>query len=360
MKKIVSIITVMAMMVLIAASVVTPAMADVPADLPAPTPKKTGEQMMKKSVSHTVKIVVDGKALSEKGVIRNGRTFLPIAVLGESLGLSVTWNQSSKTAIIGDLGTSIEIKIGASQALINGRLASLDAPAFVLNGRTMVPVAFVAQHLGIGVSYDAKTKVVAINSSGRSQSQQPSQPEPQQPQPEQPSTPQPGKIQKVVIDGAEVPFEVINGRTYVPFNSLKSTLKIQKIAITHPFNHNEFLHFENNELEIAFITYPGGSEYFMGENPHGDSEARVIKSSKYGWLVPIKKIIQVFKLDYYVENGVMTVDSSTPGYIVEWGSIDPFNAAHRREFYEWQHYGTVNGVKYKGWDKDQGGPIQPY
>lgn len=362
MKKTISIIAVMAMMLLTAVSVVTPAMADVPADLPAPTPKKQ-VKMIKKSVSHTVKIVVDGKALSEKGVIRSGRTFLPIAVLGESLGLSATWNQSSKTAIIGDLGTSIEIKIGASQALINGQSVSLDAPAFVLNGRTMVPVAFVAQHLGIGVSYDAKTKLVSIDTQRGDQQtpqpQNPTNPEPQQP-PSQPSTPQPGKIQKVVVDGTEVPFEVINGRTYVPFNSLKSTLKIEKIAITHPFNEVDFLHFENNGLEISFTTYPGGSEYFMEESPHGDINARAIKSSENGWLIPVKKIIQVFKLDYHIENSMMSIDSSKPGFIVEYGAVDSLNEASRDEFYEWRHYGTVHGIKYKGWDKDQGGPIQPY
>ncbi|MDO5062875.1 MAG: stalk domain-containing protein [Peptostreptococcaceae bacterium] len=312
-----------------------------------------------KKTDSSITVSINGETLSEKGIVKNGRTFLPVAVIGKKLDLPIEWNQSTKTAVIKGNST-VEVKIGSKQALVNGEVVTLDVPAFVSGGRTMLPVAFIAKHLSLGINYDAKAKVVAINSSGRSQSQQPSQPEPQQPQPEQPSTPQPGKIQKVVIDGAEVPFEVINGRTYVPFNSLKSTLKIQKIAITHPFNHNEFLHFENGRLEISFTTYPGGYEYYMDENPHGDSEARVVKSSKYGWLVPVKKIIQVFKIDYYIENGVMVVDSSNPGYVIKWGPIDPLDNAYRSEFYEWQHYGTVHGVKYKGWDKDQGGPIQPY
>lgn len=45
---------------------------------------------------------------------------------------------------------------------VNGKSISMDTPAQIINGRTMVPVRFVSEALGAKVSWDEKTSTVII------------------------------------------------------------------------------------------------------------------------------------------------------------------------------------------------------
>lgn len=183
MKKNIKKIATMLVAMLMAVSMVVSAWADSPADDYEPV---TVPRAPKKVVSATITVKVNGKTLSERGVVKNGRTFLPVATLGQSLGLATTWDQATKTVIVGEPGRTVEIKLGSKRVLVNGEVVVLDVPAFVLKGRTMLPVSFIAKYLGLGVSYDAKAKIVAIDS--RQSNQQPPQPQDQtNPGPQQPS-----------------------------------------------------------------------------------------------------------------------------------------------------------------------------
>ena len=56
----------------------------------------------------------------------------------------------------------IELPVGAEYAKINGKDVPLDVPAQTLNGRTMVPIRFVAEALGADVEWLDKEKTVVI------------------------------------------------------------------------------------------------------------------------------------------------------------------------------------------------------
>lgn len=187
MKKIKKITALLAVMVMVISSV-SAAWADSPADDYVPV---KAQKAPKKVVFATITVKVNGKTLSERGVVKNGRTFLPVATLGKSLGLAATWDQATKTVIVGEPGRTVEIKLGSKQVLVNGEVVTLDVPAFVSGGRTMLPVAFIAKHLSLGINYDAKAKLVSIDTGSQPPqpaSQDPAQPEPQPaPQPVPPS-----------------------------------------------------------------------------------------------------------------------------------------------------------------------------
>jgi hypothetical protein len=42
----------------------------------------------------------------------------------------------------------------------------MDVPPKIINGRTMVPVAFIAENLGCTVEWDEATKTVSISAKG--------------------------------------------------------------------------------------------------------------------------------------------------------------------------------------------------
>lgn len=56
----------------------------------------------------------------------------------------------------------VELKIGENVATINGEEVALDVPAVITNGRTMVPLRFVAEALGCDVEWIAKEQKVVI------------------------------------------------------------------------------------------------------------------------------------------------------------------------------------------------------
>ena len=95
-------------------------------------------------------------------IISGDRTFLPIRLIAESLGATVGWDEAEQSVTIVKDGTTIVIYIGQAFATVNGEPVQLDAPAFIANDRTYLPVRFVAENLGATVSWDAETNKVTI------------------------------------------------------------------------------------------------------------------------------------------------------------------------------------------------------
>ncbi|NLV16131.1 MAG: hypothetical protein GXY50_02820 [Syntrophomonadaceae bacterium] len=110
------------------------------------------------------KIMLKGRELvSDQGPsIVNNRIMLPMRVIFEALGAEVSWNEEARTVKGIKDGTAVELKIGSSYAEINGRREQLDCPAIIMAGRTFVPLRLVAESLDMEVSWDANTKIAAL------------------------------------------------------------------------------------------------------------------------------------------------------------------------------------------------------
>lgn len=109
-------------------------------------------------------VLVDGDPVVNDvaPIIKDSRTFLPIRIIAEELGATVTWNEAEQSVTIGKGNTEIVIYIGQAFALVNGGPVSLDAPAFIQDDRTYLPVRFVAENLGADVVWDATAQTVTI------------------------------------------------------------------------------------------------------------------------------------------------------------------------------------------------------
>lgn len=113
-------------------------------------------------------ILVDGKQvpIDTAPAIFNARTFIPIRILTEVFGGSIAWDASEQKVTIVKTGTTLNLWIGKNTAEIDGKSVSIDTdPAVVpviLSGRTLLPLRFVAESLGLDVQWDASTKTVTI------------------------------------------------------------------------------------------------------------------------------------------------------------------------------------------------------
>lgn len=95
-------------------------------------------------------------------MIRQDRTMLPVRFVAENLGASVAWDGATGTATITSGSTEIKITIGAAEAVVRGEIKILDAPAFIENSRTYLPVRFVAEMLGASVVWDGASSTATI------------------------------------------------------------------------------------------------------------------------------------------------------------------------------------------------------
>ncbi len=106
-------------------------------------------------------------AQGSKPIIQNGRTLLPVRTLIESLGGTVQWNPQKRQVIIELNGNSIVLTIGKHYAVVNGIKTEIDSnnPKVVpeiINGRTYLPLRFIAENLGIMVNWDPTTQTISL------------------------------------------------------------------------------------------------------------------------------------------------------------------------------------------------------
>ena len=88
-------------------------------------------------------------------VIRNDRTLVPIRIVTETLGGKVDWNGVTKEVTLNIDGKEIKMTVGKT-------LEKYGVAPVIIDGRTFVPVRFVADELGATVAWDDATKTVTI------------------------------------------------------------------------------------------------------------------------------------------------------------------------------------------------------
>lgn len=81
--------------------------------------------------------------------VKNGRVMLPLRYVAEALGLQVSWVPQTKTVIIWDLTQKVEIPIKSNKMIVNGVTYTSDVKPEIKNSRTMLPIANIARALGL-------------------------------------------------------------------------------------------------------------------------------------------------------------------------------------------------------------------
>lgn len=114
-----------------------------------------------------IEVLVNGKTINfdVQPTVINGRTMIPVRYTTEALGALVNWDGPANTVIITSEGKLIKLPINSYTASLNGQSVSLDAPATIIDGRTLVPARFIAESLGAKVNWDATERTVIISTS---------------------------------------------------------------------------------------------------------------------------------------------------------------------------------------------------
>lgn len=96
----------------------------------------------------------------------NNRTYVAVRALGDAFGAKADWDNTTKTATFtrSDMVVSITIGSNVITKVADGvtTTTEIDAPAFIKEGRTVLPFRAVGEAFGYKVGYDATNKAVSF------------------------------------------------------------------------------------------------------------------------------------------------------------------------------------------------------
>lgn len=87
------------------------------------------------------------------GYIKNGRFLVPLRGIFEEFGAQVLWYDQTETVEIKIDNINICMIINYKYAMVNDKVFSLDVPPEIKNGRTYIPLRFVAESIGAKVEW---------------------------------------------------------------------------------------------------------------------------------------------------------------------------------------------------------------
>ncbi len=121
------------------------------------------------TLAQPVRVTIDGQPVAfpyAQPALIGGSVLVPFREVVEQMGGEVTWNAPARAVTITQQDNEVSLTVGARTAFINGRPVTLDAPARIIAGTTMVPLRFVGEALGAGVTWQPSARTVRILSGG--------------------------------------------------------------------------------------------------------------------------------------------------------------------------------------------------
>ena len=118
------------------------------------------------SSSKEITLIVNGEKIEPEvpAQIIGDRTMVPIRFIAEALGNTVEWDEEKRLVLVDSSSIKVEeVTDPAIRLFVAGKEIPTEVQPQIINGRTMVPVRFVAEALGADVGWDGKTYTVTIN-----------------------------------------------------------------------------------------------------------------------------------------------------------------------------------------------------
>ena len=97
-----------------------------------------------------------------KPIVTDGRTLVPIRAIIEAFDGVVGWDGDTQTVKLTMADDVISLVINNKTAYLNNNAYTLDVAPTVINGRTMLPIRFIAEGFNLGVAWEGDTQTVSI------------------------------------------------------------------------------------------------------------------------------------------------------------------------------------------------------
>ncbi|MDN4079503.1 copper amine oxidase N-terminal domain-containing protein [Paenibacillus polymyxa] len=112
--------------------------------------------------SSGMKLFVNGEKYDAEPINRNGTTLVPFRTASEALNAKVSWDPKEKAVTVSRNGVSVKLLVNSAKAYINGQPYSIEQPASIVDGTTMVPVRVIGEALGANVKWEPESQSVVV------------------------------------------------------------------------------------------------------------------------------------------------------------------------------------------------------
>lgn len=118
--------------------------------------------------TRTAKVEIDGKLINSDvdAFVQNGRAMVPLRAIGEALDTEFGYhfiNEELKVVWMIRYDTKIDLNIGDHRIFKDGRFLFMDQPPILKEGRTFVPVRYIAELFDCKVEWDESISTVKIS-----------------------------------------------------------------------------------------------------------------------------------------------------------------------------------------------------
>ncbi|CAM2933826.1 stalk domain-containing protein [Paenibacillus sediminis] len=111
-------------------------------------------------------IIVGGKkqSMDVAPTLKNNSTYVPIRYIMDAFNGSAQWNANTKTITVMRGSKLLQITVGQTDFILNGKRQKSEVAPMIIQGRTLVPLRLVSEQLGLDVNWEQKTKTITIHS----------------------------------------------------------------------------------------------------------------------------------------------------------------------------------------------------
>ena len=88
---------------------------------------------------------------------------MPARAIFEKLGATVSWDSTTQKVAVSLNGKNIALIINSDNAVVDNKTVKLDVPAKIINNRTMFPMRFVGEELGMKVDWLPEKSLITID-----------------------------------------------------------------------------------------------------------------------------------------------------------------------------------------------------
>jgi hypothetical protein len=117
------------------------------------------------ALAQSVDVTINGVRVNfaDQGpIIEQGRTLVPVGGVFDALGFEVEWNEQAQVATLSRADYIVLITIGSDVFTVNGASHTLEVPARIIGGRTMLPIRAVLESVGYVVGWDGASRTVLV------------------------------------------------------------------------------------------------------------------------------------------------------------------------------------------------------
>lgn len=97
-------------------------------------------------------------------IVKDGSTYVPIKYVLDAFGGNAVWDAKTKKIMVLRGAKALDLTVNKKEFVLNGKRQSAEVAPMILNARTLVPLRLVTEQLGLTVKWEQNTKTVTIES----------------------------------------------------------------------------------------------------------------------------------------------------------------------------------------------------